>query len=56
MRSATFSPDGQWIVFATDRAKGANPAVYIMRTDGSELQQVSHSKLWDSATDWGPAG
>src|SRR5262249_55425151 len=53
MRSATFSPDGQWIVLATDRGKGTNPAVYTMRADGTHLQLVTHSKLWDSAADWG---
>lgn len=54
MRSATFSPDGKWIVFATNRGKGSsNPAVYIMQADGSHLQLVTHSKLWDSAADWG---
>jgi TolB protein len=53
MRSATFSPDGQSVVFASDLAKGGNPAVYVMRLDGTHLQRVSHSKLWDSAVDWG---
>jgi len=54
MRSATFSPDGKWIVFATNRGKGnSNPAVYVMQTDGTHLQPVTHSKLWDSAVDWG---
>ena len=41
------------IVFATDRGKGGNPAGYVMRVDGSDLHRISHSKLWDSAVDWG---
>ena len=54
MRSATFSPDGKWIVFATNGGKGdANPAIYTMQTDGSHLQRITHPKLWDSAADWG---
>ncbi len=53
VRSATFSPDGKWIVLATDAGKGGNPAVYVMRSDGSGLHRISHSKLWDSAVDWG---
>jgi Tol biopolymer transport system component len=55
MRSATFSPDGQSIVFASDLAKGRNPSVYTMRLDGTHVQLVTHSKLWDSAVDWGPS-
>jgi len=54
MRSATFSPDGKQIVFATNRGKGnSNPAVYVMHADGTHLQLVTQSKLWDSAADWG---
>jgi Tol biopolymer transport system component len=53
MRSATFSPDGQSIVLASDLGKGGNPAVYTMDLHGTHIQLVSHSKLWDSAVDWG---
>ena len=54
MRSATFSPDGKWIVLATNKGKGnSNPAVYVMQIDANHLQLVTHSKLWDSAADWG---
>jgi Tol biopolymer transport system component len=53
MRSATFSPDGQSIVFASDLAKGGTPAVYTMRLDGTHVLRVTHVKEWDSAVDWG---
>jgi Tol biopolymer transport system component len=53
MRSATFSPDGQSVVFASDLAKGGNPAVYTMNLDGTNVQRVTHVKVWDSAVDWG---
>lgn len=53
MRSAAFSPDETLITFGTDQGKGTNPDVYTIHIDGSGLQQITHSPLWDSATDWG---
>jgi Tol biopolymer transport system component/predicted amidohydrolase len=35
----TFSPDGQWIAFISDRSGADN--VWVMRDDGSDLRQVS---------------
>jgi TolB protein len=53
VRSATFSPDGKSIVFSKGPASG-NPQVYTMRLNGSHLQRITKSALWDSAPDWGP--
>jgi Tol biopolymer transport system component len=53
--STSYSPDGQWIVHATNGVDG-NADVYVMRADGTGNQPVTRSKLWDSAPDWGPAG
>lgn len=53
--SASYSPDGAWIVHATDGVDG-NADVFVMRADGTGNQPVTRSKLWDSAPDWGPAG
>jgi TolB protein len=55
VRSATFSPDGNRIVFAGDNSRGGNPDVYVMTIDGSDIQKVTHNPLWDSAADWGTA-
>ena len=54
IRSASFSPDGTWIVFSKGPESG-NAHVYTMRLDGSHIQRVTQSALWDSAPDWGPA-
>jgi Tol biopolymer transport system component/predicted amidohydrolase len=35
----TYSPDGQWIAFISDRSGAEN--VWVMRNDGSDLRQVS---------------
>lgn len=39
-----FSPDGEWIAFAMNRDDAS--AVYVMRTDGTGVRNVSHSGGW----------
>jgi Tol biopolymer transport system component len=53
VRSASFSPDGKAIVFSNGPENG-HPHVYTMRRDGSHVQRITKSPLWDSAPDWGP--
>ena len=53
--STAYSPDGKWIVHATNGVDG-NADVFAMRADGTDNQPVTRSKLWDSAPDWGPPG
>ena len=53
--SASYSPDGEWIVHATNGVDD-NADVFVMRADGTGNQPVTRSELWDSAPDWGPAG
>jgi len=53
--SGSYSPDGQWIVHASDGAGGAAD-LYVMKADGSENRPFTRTKAWDSAPDWGPAG
>jgi TolB protein len=55
VRSASYSPNGKWIVHATDGVDG-NADIFVMRADGTSNQPVTRSHLWDSAPDWGPAG
>ncbi len=53
--SCSFSPDGKKIVGAWP-AGGlpSNADLYIMNLDGSHLRNVTKSKPWESAPDWGP--
>lgn len=51
--SSTFSPDGKWVAISKG-PEGGNIDIYIMRIDGSHMRRVTHSKLWESAPDWGP--
>jgi len=51
--SASFSPDGRWIVFSRTGRNG-RPDIFVIRPDGSGLRQVTRTSAWDSAPDWGP--
>jgi hypothetical protein len=53
--SASYSPDGAWIVHATDGVDG-NADIFVMRADGTGNRPVTRAKQWDSAPDWGPGG
>lgn len=50
--SSSYSPDGKWITLAR-RTRNGNPDVYVMKTDGTRLRNVTRSSAWDSAPDWG---
>jgi len=63
------SPDGKWIAFSSNRNKPAylittpNPPVnyrstniYIMKTDGSQLKQLTSGKNWEGAPAWSADG
>jgi TolB protein len=52
--SSSFSPDGKWIVFASTGVAG-QADIFVMRADGTGVRQVTHTNLWESAPDWGPA-
>ncbi len=50
--SYSFSPDGSSITFAQTGVAG-QPDIFVMNADGTNIQPVTHTKLWDSAPDWG---
>jgi Tol biopolymer transport system component len=51
--SSSFAPDGKWIVFASTGI-GGQADIFVMRSDGTGIRQVTRTKLWESAPDWGP--
>jgi TolB protein len=51
--SASYSPDGEWIAYATDGVDG-NADVFAMRADGTGSRPITRTKAWDSAPDWSP--
>ena len=58
--SGSFSPDGNWITFSRFSGTSAYPAIFVMRADGSNVQQVTrtnrstHRQPIDFQPDWGP--
>lgn len=52
--SSSYSPDGRWITLAR-RSGGNNADVYVMRTNGTGIRNITRSAPWDSAPDWGSA-
>ncbi len=51
--SASYSPDGKWIAYASD-GEGGNADLYVMRADGSGGRPLFRAQPWDSAPDWSP--
>jgi TolB protein len=51
--SASYSPDGRWIVYAGGGLSG-NADLYLMRADGTGRRPLMRTSPWDSAPDWGP--
>lgn len=52
--SASYSPDGQKIVFESDR--GGKPQIYVMNVDGSNQQRISFGDGSYSTPVWSPRG
>jgi TolB protein len=50
--SASYSPDGEWIVFSRS-GRGGLPDLFVVRPNGSGLRQLTRTMQWDSAPDWG---
>ena len=50
----TWSPDGQWIVFESDR--GGDREIWRIRVDGSDLTRLTNSPGEDRHPDWAPDG
>ncbi len=48
------SPDGQWIVFDSNRR--GNMDIWLMRKDGSELRQLTTHRAHDWTPRWSPDG
>jgi len=52
--SPRWSPDGQWIVF--DRRTNRQSDIYVIKEDGSGLQQLTFHQLPDTMPSWSPDG
>ena len=53
----SWSPDGKWIAFASDR-KGddVNFEIYVMDADGGNQQKLTNNRVDDTSPSWSPDG
>jgi len=54
--NASFSKDGQWIVFTSERDGLGNANIYRAKTDGSAAEQLTDSPAVDDAAVFSPDG
>jgi TolB protein len=52
--NASPSPDGQWIVFTSERDGSAD--LYRVRTEGSSLERLTKERAYDDQASWSPDG
>ena len=52
--NASLSPDGQWIVFTSEREGSAD--LYRVRADGSSLERLTTNPAYDDQASWSPDG
>jgi TolB protein len=52
--SPSFSPDGEYIAFISDRT--GEPQVYVMNADGSGQRRLTFAGNYNADPDWGPDG
>jgi eukaryotic-like serine/threonine-protein kinase len=53
VRTLDVSPDGQWIAFAS---RGRREDIFLIRSDGSGLKQLTNDAFKDRAPVWSPDG
>lgn len=50
-----WSPDGQWIAF-TGVPESSDAQIFLVRPDGSDLRQLTHTPGYKGSLDWSPDG
>jgi hypothetical protein len=55
MKEVDFSPDGIWMVFSSN-PEGVNHDIYIMRSNGTDIQQITEDEGLDFDPVWRPTG
>jgi TolB protein len=55
-RVPAWSPDGEQVVFASNRDDGGPTNLYVIDADGSNLRRLTHHTGWDYVPDWSQDG
>ena len=53
---ASFSPDGQWIVYSSDEEGNESANLFIIPVSGGNPIRVTHYDGYDGAPSWSPDG
>ena len=53
-KAPAFSPDGQWLTFASQLDADGDNEIFIMRVDGTDLRQLTFNQRPDWQPRWGP--
>ena len=53
---ASFSPDGQWIIFSADNPEIKYSELFIQSDDGTQTIQITNEGLYVGAPSWSPDG
>ncbi|KNG47794.1 tat pathway signal sequence domain-containing protein [Stemphylium lycopersici] len=53
---ASFSPDGEWVTFTSERNGDGNSDIYRIRSDGSDLEQIIATSSMEDAGTISPDG
>jgi TolB protein len=58
-RYPSWSPDGKWLAYISDRSKPGNERayeIYVIRPNGTGLRRVTHDRWIDDQLAWSPNG
>ncbi len=53
---ASFSPDGRWIVYSSDRGGLGRANLFVVRARGGPPRRVTRQRFYDGAPSWSPDG
>lgn len=53
---ASFSPDGEWIVYSSDEGQLDSANLFVISVDGGAATRVTHFDGYDGAPSWSPDG